>query len=42
MKIKRYTNGDIYFGQLRENHMQGLGALLRPDSYMYIGKVVNK
>lgn len=30
MKYKNYSNGDIFFGQIKDNHMNGLGALLRP------------
>lgn len=42
MKLKTYPNGDVYFGQMKENHMDGLGAILRPNVYLYFGKIKNK
>lgn len=42
MNLKHFSNGDIYFGQLTDGHMEGLGCLYRQDEYLYIGKILQK
>ena len=39
MKLKHFSNGDIYFGQLNDGHMEGLGCLYWKDHYLYLGKI---
>lgn len=42
MQYKNYSNGDMYFGYMRDNHMEGMGALMRPEKYLFIGKIKDK
>jgi len=29
---KIYTNGDTYFGEMKNDHKEGTGVFIRPDS----------
>ncbi len=31
MKYKNYSNGDQFYGKIKNNHMNGLGVILRPN-----------
>ena len=42
MRLKVYSNGDLYYGQTKDSHMRGLGVLLRPGVSLYFGKVSDK
>lgn len=38
MFIKKYENGDAYFGELSNNHKDGIGVFYSPGSSIYIGR----
>lgn len=41
MKIKKYDNGDSYFGEFFNGHKEGLGVFYKPSSMVYIGQFKN-
>ena len=37
MQKKIYQNGDIYFGQLKDGHKNGIGIFIKKNVLIYIG-----